>query len=338
VKTKLSGMMVGLFVLGALVVGAGALIWLGSVKIFSKPKRFVVCFDESVTGLDPGAQVKLRGVRAGRVQSIRVASHLESLKSVVVVICEMEADVFEDSEGTRVDITDPPTTKALVARGLRASVQYAGITGLRFVDLDLLDPEHYPPRFPPRWALERLEYPVVPALKSTYAEFTETLTDLLTQLKSADLGGIVGGLKTVLESLNQKIGETDLKALLARMTGAAGAIEELMGAIAKEGTVAEIKKLVAATTTLAEKLGTQIGPAGKEATETLKEARKAFQSANRVLAGLGETFDGRGGLGDEATRALSQIAAAAASIQRLADYLERNPNALLTGKKFPEGR
>ena len=337
-KTKLSGMMVGLFVLGALVVGAGALIWLGSVKFFSKPRRFAVCFDESVTGLDPGAQVKLRGVRAGRVHSIRVASQLDTLQSVVVVICELEADVFEDSEGNRVDITDPPTTKALVDRGLRASVQYAGITGLRFVDLDLLHPQHYPARFPPRWALERIEYPVVPALKSTYAEFTETLSDLLSQLKRADLGGIVGGLKTVLESLNQKIGEADLKDLLARMAGAAGAIEELMGAITKEGTVKEIKKLVAETTVLAGKVGEQIGPAGKEATETLKEARKAFQSANRILAGLGETIGGRGGLGDEATRALNQIAAAAASIQRLADYLERNPNAILTGKKFPEAR
>lgn len=41
------------------------------------------------------------------------------------------------------------------------------------------------------------------------------------------------------------------------------------------------------------------------------------------------------GLKDEATKTLQQLGDASASVQRLTDYLERNPNAIITGKKPP---
>ena len=41
------------------------------------------------------------------------------------------------------------------------------------------------------------------------------------------------------------------------------------------------------------------------------------------------------GLGDEVAHTLAQLGEAADSVQRLADYLERNPNALIAGKKRP---
>jgi len=40
-------------------------------------------------------------------------------------------------------------------------------------------------------------------------------------------------------------------------------------------------------------------------------------------------------LGEEAFKTLQHISDAADSLQRLADYLERNPNAIITGKKAP---
>ena len=39
------------------------------------------------------------------------------------------------------------------------------------------------------------------------------------------------------------------------------------------------------------------------------------------------------GLGDEAARTMEQLRATAEAVQRLADFLERNPQALITGKK-----
>jgi paraquat-inducible protein B len=42
------------------------------------------------------------------------------------------------------------------------------------------------------------------------------------------------------------------------------------------------------------------------------------------------------GLGDEAIKTLRQLTQTAESLQELADFLERNPNALITGKKLPD--
>jgi paraquat-inducible protein B len=41
-------------------------------------------------------------------------------------------------------------------------------------------------------------------------------------------------------------------------------------------------------------------------------------------------------LGDETVKALRQLTQTAESLQELADFLERNPNALITGKKLPD--
>jgi paraquat-inducible protein B len=40
-------------------------------------------------------------------------------------------------------------------------------------------------------------------------------------------------------------------------------------------------------------------------------------------------------LGEGAGEAFGKLSEAADAVQRLADFLERNPNALLTGKKAP---
>lgn len=84
-------------------------------------------------------------------------------------------------------------------------------------------------------------------------------------------------------------------------------------------TATDAQKLVA-------KLDTQVEPVQVELVQTLRSFRDAAQSAQKLLGS-------RNGLGDETIKTLRQIADTAESLQRLADFLERNPNALITGKK-----
>ncbi len=75
---KASPRSIGLFVIGAIVLILGAIAVLGSGNLFKTTYRFVSYFDGSVAGLDPGAPVKLRGVRIGQVREIRLAIPGES--------------------------------------------------------------------------------------------------------------------------------------------------------------------------------------------------------------------------------------------------------------------
>ena len=77
------------------------------------------------------------------------------------------------------------------------------------------------------------------------------------------------------------------------------------------------------------KLDTQVEPVSAELVRSLHSFHDAAQSIQK-LAGP------QSGLGDEAVTALRQLTRTAESLEELADFLERNPNALITGKKLPD--
>ena len=105
-KTKVSPAVVGMFVLGAIILGVFALVSFGGVNFFSRPQRFQVNFDETVHGLDLGSPVKLRGVRVGRVVSINLRYQPETSRSLVAVVCELSRDVLADDKGIPIDVSE----------------------------------------------------------------------------------------------------------------------------------------------------------------------------------------------------------------------------------------
>jgi paraquat-inducible protein B len=84
------------------------------------------------------------------------------------------------------------------------------------------------------------------------------------------------------------------------------------------------------------KLDGQVEPAGKELTETLAQAKTAIESFNQTATAARKFIASHAGIGDELVGTLEQINEAADAVKRLADFLERNPNALITGKKQPK--
>ena len=144
-KTKISPAVVGAFVLGAFAIGIITLLALGSLSLFTKPERFIVYFDESISGLDQGSPVKLRGVRVGHVVGISIRYDRATGKSLAAVLCELNRGSITDEHGASFDVSDRAALQALVDRGLRAQLEIGGLaTGLLFVELDFLDPHKYP--------------------------------------------------------------------------------------------------------------------------------------------------------------------------------------------------
>jgi paraquat-inducible protein B len=80
---------------------------------------------------------------------------------------------------------------------------------------------------------------------------------------------------------------------------------------------------------LVAKLDTQVGPVSAELVRSLRSFHDAAKSIQKLVGP-------QSGLGDEAVKALRQLTETAESLQALADFLERNPNALITGKKLPD--
>lgn len=331
-KAKLSPAAVGMFVLGALVLGLAAYLSFGGQNIFSKPSRFMIYFDESVSGLDLGASVKLNGVRIGRVAAINVRYDAANKKSLVQTICEVDRNILTDHEGRMIDLTNPAEMQNVIDRGLRARLNLTGITGLLFVELDFEDARKYPPN--PAYMID--EYPVIPAIPSPISEVQQSIVEIVANIKKVDFADLSKELKTLLASTNQKVNEFDAKAVAERITHAAAAIEAFVSSPDAKNAFTNLNTALADLRGTLAKIDAQVGPTSAELNKTLADAQSAMKSIDTAAASARSFVQAQSGLGEDVTQSLRQVADAAAAITRLADFLERNPNALLVGKKPPQ--
>jgi paraquat-inducible protein B len=333
VKTKVSPAVVGLFVLGALVLGLVALFSFGGINFFSKPERFVVYFDESIHGLDLGSPVKLRGVRVGRVVNISLRYVPASNRSVVAVACELNRNLITDEKGEEIDVTEHGKLQGLVDRGMRAQLGVIGYaTGLLYVELDFLDPATYPATLRADLVSKYVEMPAVP---SKSAEFLRNLDEILTDIKGIDFVALSREVNGLLVDVRAKVNAVDTAALAAEWTKAGASVRELV-------TSPELKQTLVNLNQSSQKLDGILaefiknGPNGESLTKTIDDIRQTVVAFNTTAAIVQKFINAQQNLGDDASQALIKLGDAAAAVRQLADFLERNPSALLTGRKQPQ--
>ncbi|HVZ66307.1 MAG TPA: MlaD family protein [Lacunisphaera sp.] len=327
-KTKLSPSTVGMFVLGALLVGVVAFLSFGGSNIFAKPTRFLVYFDESVSGLDPGAPVKLNGVRVGRVAAINVRYETGS-KALVQVVCEIHRNVLVDPKGKPIDLTSTAELQKLIDRGLRAGLSLTGITGLLFVELDFNDPHQYPAD--PRFVTEA--YPVVPSIPSPISQVQQSIVEIVANLKKVDFAGLAKDICGVLAATNQKINDLDVKGLTERVGRAADSVNAFVSSPEAKQAFANLNGAITEARAALAKVDQNTGPVADQLKQTLADAQSALKSLDAAATATRTFVRDQGQVGDDVAVALRQVADAAASLERLADAIERNPSSLLVGKK-----
>lgn len=329
-KTRFSPSVVGMFVLGAALLLLLAFISFGGSNFFTKPTRFVVYFDESVSGLDPGGAVKVSGVRIGRVAAVNVRYDSARRAAQVQTICEIDRNVLIDGEGNTIELTNPVELQALIDRGMRAKLNLQGITGLLFIDLTFEDPREYPAG--PKAAGPEI-YPVVPAIRSPISEVQNSIVEIVADLKRANLAGLAQDIRTLIGTTNQRLTELDTKAMSTRIAAAAEAVEKFVNSPDAKQSLANLNAAITDLRAVLAKLDQQVGPVGDEFKLTLAQAQEALKSIDAAATTTRRFVQSQSNLGEDVPRALQQITEAAESIQRLAEFVERNPNSLLIGRK-----
>jgi paraquat-inducible protein B len=332
-KTKVSPAIVGAFVIGAFALGIVALLSFGGVNFFQKPQRFIVYFGESTHGLDLGSPVKLRGVRVGRVVAVSIRYDEVRSVSVVAVVCEFSKDVVTDTTGAVIDVADPTELRNWVKRGLRARLEMQSFaTGLLYVALDFVDPKEYPPD--PR--VSDSKYPVVPFVPSTISEFQAGVAELLAKLKRVDLPGLAKDISSLAITARKEIDGVDLKSLTEQWKKTGTDLSALASNPEIKKTLENFNAAVADVKSMVAKLDAQIAPTSKDLADTLAEAKKTLQTFSATATAAQTFIATNSSLGENVAATLSQLNEAADAVRRLAEYLERNPNALITGRKRPQ--
>jgi len=339
-KTKVSPAVVGAFVLGAFVIGIITLLALGSLSLFTKPERFIVYFDESISGLDQGSPVKLRGVRVGHVVSTSIRYDRATGKSVAVVLCELNHGSIADEHGASFDVSSRAELQTLVDRGLRAQLELSGLaTGLLYVELEFLDPE----KFPDLTKTTDVKYVIVPPtpseiseLRASAATLLANATTVLAKMEQVDFQGLSLELTRLAAEARHRIEGVDFKGLAEQWRKTGESVDALARSPDAVRALENLNKTLDVLRSSLGHLDTQVDSNGKELQATLLQAKEALESFNMAAKSARGFINAQQNFGVETTRALDRVAEAADSIRQLADFLERNPNAVVSGRREPK--
>ncbi len=123
---KASPVMIGSFVVGAVVLLAIGVVVFGSGQFLKEKLKYVLYFDRSVEGLYAGAPVNFRGVKVGTVTDIVVELDMKNEASSVrtpVFIQLTVGGVRQAGRNIDAALDSQQVVHILVERGLRASLQ-----------------------------------------------------------------------------------------------------------------------------------------------------------------------------------------------------------------------
>ena len=326
---KRNALLIGGFVIFALVMVVVAVLWLSGNNLFRKQQEAMIYYMGNVSGLYVGAPVGFRGVSIGQVEEIGIEVDRDTLKALVPVRIRLQSDAlrFNGSKDAGLDLP------ALVLRGLRARlVAQSFVTGQKSIELDFI------PNTPSTLVGgANNTRPEIPAIADRFGALIDQVAEL--------------PLRETVQEIRDTV--TELRGTLVRVQHTLDSAQGVLASTAKElaqtsagsretlKTAGEAIRQVqlSATTTLAsisqlsDSTRGVVQAAQPELQRTLTGAREAAESARVAMARVSEmTAPGaslRGDL-DAAVRDLSQ---AARGLRDWSELLEEKPNAIIFGTK-----
>jgi paraquat-inducible protein B len=352
-------------VIGGFIVGAVVLIIVG-ILVFSRgqflsDKRvFVLFFEGSVKGLNIGAPVDFQGVQIGSVTDIRLHYLAKDHEFRTPVFIELEpARISEvDVRDATVDaeIKERRLFKTLIERGLRAQLATQSlVTGQLFIQMV------FRPDTPVRLVGGVSEAPELPTIPTTMQQATQEAQELLKKLGELPLDQLFANVLGITEGLNRLVNAPETQGLVQALSGTTTELQELarhlnggVGRLLDDigGISKAAGSLVTDAQQLVRRVDGQVVPLSTNVKETLDVTRGAVKDTQQLIrqvdSRIGRLMDGitettkvaqatlthtqRTVVDDKLASALIEFTAAVRSFRLLADYIERNPNALLYGK------
>jgi phospholipid/cholesterol/gamma-HCH transport system substrate-binding protein len=295
---KTSKFLIGLFVLGGTIIGAGIIVWIGASKYFQKGSTYVTFFDESVQGLQMDSSVKYRGVDVGRVERIRVAPDYKLVEVVMKV--ELEGDLQQNTV---------------------AQLKTAGITGIVFIELDRKKPGESDRSPHIDFAAE---YPIIPSKPSELRLLLSGVDEVLQNIKEIDFKGLSDQFKSVGKATENLLAGKKMKAIMSNLESTSASLERTVAKVDETITDGKLDDILTEAKNSLVETKTLISSVRKEV-ESLKLADTA-DKANQLVDGI----DRRSRAITTELRVTSEnLQQASETLQTLLDRLNTTPSDLI---------
>ena len=316
---------VGAFVLGALGLILVAIVAFGSGNLFRKTHEFVIYFGGGgINGLRVGALVKFKGVEIGEVKRIRLRLDQEmnrdnnklTAEVRIPVIIELDQEKIVSHGGTSIDLSDPHTIPNLIREGLRAQLgSDSFVTGLLYVALDI------EPNTPIQMvAPQGSPLQEIPAIPTTLEQAQAVAVRIFERLDKVDFDAVFTQMTGMLDSIRQ-------------ITTSPGLREALNNS---EKTREQLDRALAGAQQTLNTMNRQVLPLSNSLQKTSLSADAAAKQVRLTLGTVQTTIEPNSPINYQALQTLQDVSAAAHSIKELADYLQRNPSAIIRGRDLSQ--
>lgn len=305
----------GLFVVCGVALGLATVVALGARSLQKETVSYQSYFDESVQGLEVGSPVKFRGVTIGIVSKINVAPD----RRHVAVTSDLGVDEINlmgigHGKGRKLQIHVPDD--------LRIQLASAGITGVKFVQIDFFSVRSNP--------LPKLPFPVpqnyIPAAMSTMKNLEDAIVLAVERFPEMTEAAL-----KLIAKLEHLINDVDRTQLPQRTLATLASVEQTFSSVRTTLRELEAGKLSTQAQATLVRLDGAIARIDKMVDRVAGD-QGVIVSAERATDAMGDIAVNARGLSDDLGATLHDVQQAAESIQRLTNALERDPDMLLKGR------
>jgi phospholipid/cholesterol/gamma-HCH transport system substrate-binding protein len=288
-ESKPHALAAGIFVLAVTALLIGLAMWL--LRDTSNTVTYEMATADAVTGLQPQAPVRFKGVAVGKVTGIS----------------------FDPDQRGNVRVRIAVSPAAPVTQATFATLAFQGVTGLSFVQLDdpggstelpLPGPGDGPPRIPLKASALGMLPDRVGVLLDKVGQATDNLNRLLsnenqvaltTALK--DIGATAQAMNRLAAHTDQTLGRTDLPALAQQATSTLHVLEDVgvkAGAAMNDvgAAAADLRRGVGALTAEGGAIDRLGDSAATLSSTTLPHIQSLTEDASRTLRRIDRTASG----------------------------------------------
>ena len=234
---------IGLFAIAALTALTAATLYFGLSSALRPTLMCETYFDHSVQGLSVGGAVNFRGMRAGQISGIDVPPAQPGApgRRAVRVRYFIRPDLVTGVPGASVEEARQ-MVEGEIARDLRCSLSFQGVSGLGYLDLDYVAPSSESAS----WEGMGPSDPgivVIPGAQGSMMAIGEAVGSILESLRRVDFEGLnhslqatLSGMLTLTHTIDSEIVATSaaMGSALASISGSVQGLGELTDKVSKE--------------------------------------------------------------------------------------------------------
>ncbi|MCF6175472.1 MAG: MlaD family protein [Victivallaceae bacterium] len=319
----------GLFVIIGIIVFIGALFIFGLSEIFTAKAKFITLFDESVQGLEAGSPVKYKGAVIGSVSKVTIR-----IKDKLI---RVEMDINPENLSMDTDEQRYWRTRFYnffrqeLKLGLRCRLAYAGITGMKYVDLD-----YYPADNANADKIKPLpdkgnDFLYIPSQPSVFNDMLTLVSRSLEKISKIKFEKISEELSVTIKGLQKLIDNPKLVKTIEQLERISANIEKGTAEFRNIFTEKEMRTVINHWHRTLDSINQLLISSKKQLEDAeVKETSAEFRKAAAALVSLKASMN----------ESLKKFDLMLDSVTELSRYIESDPSSVIRGKsetplKFP---